>query len=119
MPFKSVRPTVVLLLTLLALGVVAGASSAPEPGTDDAVAVAVAHVERNAAELGVTRADVADLVVTSAYETPHNGVTHVNLNQRHEDLEVFGGHATVNVGADGRVVFAAGSLVRGLDAPAA
>ncbi len=75
-------------------------------------------MERNAAELEVTRADVDDLVVTSAYESPHNGVTHVNLNQRHEDLEVFGGHATVNVGPDGRVVFVGGSLVRGLDARA-
>src|SRR5918997_411270 len=98
MPFRSLGPTLALVLTLVAL--------------------AVAHLQENAAELEVTRADVADLVVTSAYESPHNGVTHVNLNQHHEDLEVFGGHATVNVGPDGRVVFTGGSLVGGLGARA-
>ncbi|HEY6416995.1 MAG TPA: M36 family metallopeptidase, partial [Acidimicrobiales bacterium] len=105
-------------MTLVALGVVGGASSAPEQGTEEAVAAAVAYVQVNPAELKVTRADVADLVVASAYKSPHNGVTHVNLNQRHEGLEVFGGHVTVNVGPDRGIVFAGGSLVRGLDAPA-
>ena len=35
----------------------------------------------------------------------------VNLNQRFQDLEVFGGHSTVSV-KDGSVVFAAGAFVR-------
>jgi extracellular elastinolytic metalloproteinase len=78
----------------------------------------VAYVDANAAALGVTRADVGDLVVTSAYSSSHNGVTHVNLNQRHLGLEVFGGHSTVNVTGAGDVVFAAGAFVGGLDASA-
>jgi extracellular elastinolytic metalloproteinase len=45
------------------------------------------------------------------YETKGLGVTHVNVNQRFRDLEVFGGHVTVNVGADGKVVFAGGAPV--------
>src|SRR5688572_6607191 len=101
MPFRSLGSALVLVFTLVALAAVAGASPAPEPGTEDAVATAVAHVQANPAELEVTRADVADLAVTSAYKSAHNGVTHVNLNQHHKDLEVFGGHATVNVGPDG------------------
>ena len=32
------------------------------------------------------RADVADLAVTSRYGSAHSGVTHVNLNQRFQDL---------------------------------
>jgi extracellular elastinolytic metalloproteinase len=82
----------------------------------DPLATAIDHVDRNAGDLGVTRADVADLAVTSRYRSSHSGVTHVNLNQRFRNLEVFGGHATVNVAQDGGVIFAGGSLVRGLAA---
>ena len=73
--------------------------------------VALGYLEKNADDLGVTSADVADLAVTSQFRSSHNGVTHVNLNQRVDGLEVFGAHVTVNVAADGGVVFAGGSLV--------
>ena len=108
-------PTSVLVVVLaVALALVPGAVSAPAADSEDAVDTALAYVAKNAAELGVTSADVRDLVVTTAYRSRHNGVTHVNLNQRYRDLEVFGGHATVNVAADGRVVFAGGSFQAGL-----
>ena len=93
-----------------------GAATSTEAGPVDA---AFRYVDANAAEFGVTRADVADLVVTSSYRSSHSGVTHVNLNQRFEGLEVFGGHATVNVAADGSIVFAAGSFVSDLRAASA
>ena len=50
----------------------------------------------------MTSADFADLMFTSVYETKGLGVTHVNINQRFRDMEVFGGHVTVNVDADGK-----------------
>ncbi|HXV56892.1 MAG TPA: M36 family metallopeptidase [Gaiellaceae bacterium] len=110
-------------MALLALGVVPSALPAPDAGSapqaaaaDDALAIALRHVAENAAELGVTGADVGDLVATSTYRSAHSGVAHVNLNQRYRGLEVFGGHVTVNVDRRGEVVFAAGSLVRGLGA---
>lgn len=52
----------------------------------------------------------------STVRSDHSGVTHVNLNQRFQGMEVFGGHSTVSVGADGKVVVAAGSFVRDLGA---
>ena len=108
-------PIAVLVVVLaLAFALVSGATSAPET-SEDAVAVARAYVAKNAAELGVTRADVSDLAVTSAYRSRHNGVTHVNLNQHYRDLEVFGGHGTVNVAADGSVVFVGESFAAGLN----
>ena len=109
----------VLVAALMALVLVPGSMSATDgagesqPGVD-ALSIALDHVTTNAADLGVTRADVANLVVTSSYRSTASGVTHVNLNQRFRGLEVFGGHVTVNVGRDGKVVFAAGSLVDGL-----
>ena len=92
----------------------AGSSSAQASGAGDALDIALSHVRTSTDELGVTSADVTDLFVTSQYTSGHNGVTHVNLNQRSRGLEVFGGHATVNVARDGRVVFVGGRFVRGL-----
>ena len=92
----------------------AGSSSAQAAGTGDALDIALSHVRTSTDELGVSSVDVADLFVTSQYTSRHNGVTHVNLNQRFRDLEVFGGHATVNVAGDGRVVFVGGRFVSGL-----
>jgi extracellular elastinolytic metalloproteinase len=111
-------------LGALALGSMpaTGAFAAQAPAAqsaDDARAAALRHVRENAADFGVTGADVASLTVTSNYVTRHSGVGHVNINQQYNGLEVFGGHATVNVASDGRIAFAGGSLVRGLDASAA
>jgi hypothetical protein len=84
--------------------------------SSDPVTIALDHLAANAADLGVTRADVADLARVSSYESSHSGVTHVNLNQRFEGLEVFGAYATVNVAEDGEVLFVGDSLVKGLSA---
>jgi extracellular elastinolytic metalloproteinase len=107
----------VLVAALVALVLVPGSMSASDgrgsaqaTEAGDALGVALNHMRENAADFGVTRADVADLFVTSRYASRHNGVTHVYLNQRYRGLEVFGGHATVNVTRDGRVVFARGTL---------
>ncbi|HXV35296.1 MAG TPA: M36 family metallopeptidase [Gaiellaceae bacterium] len=123
----SRRPSgllVALAAAFTALVLVPGSMSASDGGSEpaatagDAQAVAFSHVRENAAELGVSSADVADLVVTSSYRSAASGITHVNLNQRHRSLEVFGAHATVNVASGGRVVFVGGSLVGGLAADA-
>ena len=72
----------------------------------------------HAGKFGVLRADVADLSVLSSYKTSGTGVTHVNLTQRVDGYDVFDSSVTVNVGSDGRIVFAGGSLVEGLEAGA-
>jgi extracellular elastinolytic metalloproteinase len=101
------KPTVVAVLALGTLPAVAAA--APRD-------VAVRYVTEHPDRLGVKRADVADLAITSAYRSSHSDVTHVNVNQHFAGREVFGAHATVNVDRRGRVIFAAGDLVRGLRA---
>jgi extracellular elastinolytic metalloproteinase len=109
--------TVLASIVVTALVLVPSSLSASDAGTataGDPVGRALGYVGENPAELGVTSADVANLFVTSAYRSAHSGVTHVNLNQRFRGLDVFGGHATVNVAADGRVIFVGGGFVRGL-----
>jgi hypothetical protein len=80
-----------------------GAETVEEPA--DPVEIALRYVEANPDALGVTDADVDDLAVASSYRSSHNGVTHVNVNQRFDGLEVFGAYATVNVADEGEVLF--------------
>lgn len=84
----------------------------PNQGAPDDIAVR--HLRAHPAEYGVRAADLADLAVASSYPSRHNGVTHVNLAQRHRNLEVFGATATVTIARDGSVVFVGDTLVSGL-----
>ncbi|MBY8876015.1 M36 family metallopeptidase, partial [Micromonospora sp. PLK6-60] len=84
----------------------------PNQGTPDKIAID--YLRANPVRYGVAAGDLRDLAVISKYTSKHNGVTHVNLAQRHEGLEIFGAAATVNVARDGSVVFAGDSLVTGL-----
>ena len=98
----------------IAAAAVCPAGATAQVGAADARDIALEYVRDNAGELGTTRADVAELAVMGSYRSSHNRVTHVSVNQRHRGLEVFGAYATVNVAADRRVIFAGGSLVRGV-----
>ena len=93
--------------------IVPGAMSSSSGATadDDALATALGYLDDSAADLGVTSADFADVFVMSRYTSKHNGVTHFNFNQRFRGLEVFGGHVSVSVDANGGLVFASGSPV--------
>ena len=101
MPLKPRGPVAVL--------VAACALAAPATAAADARDVARDYLDANPDKFGVTSADFADVFVMSVYKTSGTGVTHVNVNQRYQGLEVFGGHATVNVGPDGSVIFAGGT----------
>jgi hypothetical protein len=86
---------------------------------DSAIAVdpedlAIDHVQQHADDLGVNANDVSDVFVLSSYTSQHTGVAHVSLLQRFQGLEVFGGHATVNIMPDGSVLYVGNSLVSGL-----
>lgn len=82
--------------------------SAMEANPDD---LAIRYVKQHASSLGVSPEDVSDVFVLSSYESRHTGVTHVNLNQRYKGLDVFGGHATVNVNPDGSILYVGNSFV--------
>src|SRR5688500_12336231 len=105
--------TLCVLIAAAALVIVPGAMSSSSGATadDDALANALGYLEDGAADLGVTSADFADVFVMSRINSKHNGVTHFNFNQRFRGLEVFGGHVTVSVDANGDFVFASGSPV--------
>ncbi|MEU6019913.1 M36 family metallopeptidase [Micromonospora sp. NPDC047134] len=116
--------TLVASLTTLAAN---PASAAPEEapaqsnpffltGPNDGAAedIAIRYLRGNPAAQGVNAADLSDLSILSSYTSRHNGVTHVNLAQRYQNLEVFGAAATVNIAKDGSVILAGGTLVSDL-----
>ncbi|MFA9431823.1 M36 family metallopeptidase [Egicoccus sp. AB-alg2] len=119
----TVTAAMVALLVPVASGTEAAAQSTvpasgfltgPNDGAPEDIATS--YFREEAATYGLSSSDVADLAVRSSYVSRHNGVTHVNLNQRYEGLEVFGADTTVNIAADGSVVFVGGASVSGLAA---
>ena len=103
-----------MVATLAATLVPGAATAAPAEAPTDEAAFAQAFVAANAGEYGVAASDMADLEVVSSYTSSHNRVTHVNLTQRYQGLEVFGAHGTVNI-RDGKVLFVGESFVAGLN----
>ncbi|HSI37385.1 MAG TPA: M36 family metallopeptidase, partial [Tepidisphaeraceae bacterium] len=77
------------------------------------VAVALGYLAANSGALGLTRADVADPVVTDAYTDRDTGVTHVYLQQRVNGIAVVNATMNVNVTRDGRVLSVGGGFVAG------
>ncbi len=86
------------------------------PARGDPLAIARAFLQSHAADLGLTAADLADLVVKDRYTTAHNGLTHLYLRQRHAGIEVFNGDMNVSVTADGRILNLGSGLVSNLAA---
>jgi hypothetical protein len=110
------RAGAVVVALMLNIAILPGLGSAMRGDSrqievDRATAVAVDYVNAHRLGLGLTRADLAGLVVTDAYRSAHNGVTHVYLGQNHLGLRVSGPAMTVNVDRGGEVMFAPGRLL--------
>ena len=96
-----------LIPTLAAAGV---GSPAYRTGPSSAPArqIALDYLQADAARLGVTPADLAEVAVTDEVRTAHNGVTHVYVRQRVHEVEVDGTEMGVHVDALGRVFHVTG-----------
>ncbi|MCB8945535.1 MAG: M36 family metallopeptidase [Ardenticatenaceae bacterium] len=94
-----------------------GFLSAPQTG--EPLAVATDFLEENLPALGLQAADVADYVVTSAYVSAHNGVTHLYFRQRLEGIEVLGAEMNMAVDANGRILTLHSSFIPNLHGQAA
>jgi hypothetical protein len=105
-PWGVLRLTVVF--ATVALVATATATAQTGPPAPNAVATALAYLQANPGTVGATPESIAELAVTSAYRSTHNGVTHVNIQQQFQGMPVGGAHATVNVAGDGDIVFVGG-----------
>lgn len=86
----------------------------PNPG--DAVEIALVYLRQNAPALGLTLADLEDLVVRDHYTSSFNGVTHLYFRQRHQGIEVDNGDLNVNVASNGAVISVGNRFVSNLAA---
>jgi extracellular elastinolytic metalloproteinase len=66
--------------------------------------IALDYLNKHLHSLGITQADLNNMVVKDKYVTKHNGVTHIYLRQQYDDIEVFSGDISINIAADGSVI---------------
>lgn len=66
--------------------------------------LAKAYLAEHRQSLGLTAADVEDMVISDHYQTRHNGVTHIYFNQRHAGIPVWNGLININVARDGSII---------------
>ncbi len=74
------------------------------PAAGDPLDIALNYLRQNYQSLGLTQADLANMVVKDRYTSPHNQVTHIYLRQRLNGIEVFNGDININIDREGRVI---------------
>src|SRR5688572_32953200 len=103
------RPGVVVLVVVALAGQGLAAVARPAAPSNRAVSVeratdiAAHYVHEHPARFGVSPSDVSSLLVTDAYRSDHNGLTHVYLRQVVSGIEVLGANMTVAVDRDGGI----------------
>ena len=105
---SHVAPKVALIILVVAAALAPAVftfkESAPSAAAAaDPRAIADNYVRQNLAQLGLIESDISDAVISDAYETKHNGVTHVYFQQRLAGIQVLTGILNTNVTKDGRV----------------
>ncbi len=77
----------------------------------DPVQIALAYIESQAKEWGMSPEDIAALEVSDVYTSKNNGVTHVYFVQRLNGFDIFNAITVVNVNADGSILSAGNRFV--------
>ena len=66
--------------------------------------IALRHLEQNRESLELTSQDIKHFRVSDLYQTKHNGVTHIYLNQQHAGIDVRNALINVNILPNGEVL---------------
>ena len=90
------------LAFLLALGFLWVSASAQDHSA--AIRLTLDHLQARCADYGITAADAADVLVTSAYSSKKSGVTHVYFSQAHQGIEVLQAAGNANIGREGSLI---------------
>ena len=76
-----------------------------------ALNAATSYVTANVSQFGLTRADMANYVVTNSYTDSKSGVSHIYLQQTYQGLPIIDSTININVMPDGSVLSANSSFV--------
>ncbi|NBB93065.1 MAG: hypothetical protein GVY32_07855 [Gammaproteobacteria bacterium] len=103
----NLRAAVGVLALVFGLSSLAAASVPPESldGPEQAAyQAAMSHVRDQLPAFGLNADDVADLRITDAYTSGHNGVTHIYLQQYANGIGIHNALINVNVLPDGSIL---------------
>ncbi len=75
--------------------------------------IALRYLENNYKSYDLTSGDISDLVVSDIYKSNHNGVTHIYLKQRSNEIEVYNAIFNLNI-KDGKVFHTGNRFITGL-----
>jgi hypothetical protein len=109
---RSIRTALAVVVGLVATiaGPLVAAGDEHDPALEADIAAAIAHVQEEHDRYEVSAEDVAELVVTNAYRSQHNGVAHVYLRQAVDGTPVSGANFSASV-REAEVLFGASRLV--------
>ena len=101
--------TQLIALSLLSVPAPAGAAESrigflTGPASGDPLDIAIDYLDAHAGDLGLTRNDLRLAEVKDRYQTQHNGVTHIYLQQQYQGIDVVNAILNVNVDREGRVI---------------
>lgn len=113
-------PTTICILALLTTAIFAPLFSSLTAQTISAQAeeTALRFVRENALQLNLSPNDVADLRVSDAYRSPHNGVWHIWLQQQHQGIPAHNALFGLHVAPTGQVYHLGHRFIPGLSARA-
>ena len=66
--------------------------------------IATQYLQENAKELNLKKDDFSEFVVTDSYKSAHNGISHIYLLQKYEDMEVYNAIFNVNILSNEKVL---------------
>ena len=77
---------------------------------------AVNYVQEHISDLGVNTSDVHDLIVSDMYQSKHNGVTHVYLNQAYNNIPIHNAIINLNISKEDKVIHFGNRLIPNIQA---
>ncbi len=110
--------SMMLALATFAVTLTGSALAAGKKADASTIDAALRYLERHKHDFGLTGSDIADVVVSSASTSAHNGVTHVYFQQRYRGIEVWSAIANISLKADGTVIAANSSFATNIAAAA-
>ena len=66
---------------------------------------ALDYVDQTHASWGLQGADINDLHISDAYQSKHNGISHVYLQQRYMGVDIFNAVSGIHIDKNGQVVY--------------
>jgi hypothetical protein len=74
------------------------------PTAGNPIDIAVGYIKANRESLGLSAADISNMVVSDQYTDTATGTTHIYLRQTQSGIQVYNGNINVNVARNGAII---------------